>query len=199
MASESRLTGTDIVVLARNYNPSIVSKDWLQRKGIITEAVSNFVHTPPFSLIETEQIALTVEEERLQISLKVMNEDNIERLPRIVERFVLSLPETPYVATGFNYSYRLPKEASKLAAFLTPNDTKLREVFSGEYEVGMAVVFRFKDCRVRVTMSPPRDASVVVDFNFHSNTPDSALVLERLKSHHQTREEAERILKELCK
>ena len=33
----------NIVILARNYNPSIVSKEWLYEKNLVRETVTNFI------------------------------------------------------------------------------------------------------------------------------------------------------------
>jgi hypothetical protein len=76
------LSGTNIVILARNYNPSIVSKEWLYEKNIVRETVTNFVHTPPLSVVETERISFVLDENRLQISLKSITTDSIESLPK---------------------------------------------------------------------------------------------------------------------
>lgn len=201
MNSDFALGTANIVILARNYNPSIVSKEWLYEKDIVRETVRNFVHTPVLSLIETERISIVIEEERLQISLKSISYENIDALPRIATEFVSALPETPYVGLGFNYHYRIPKANSQLEALFSPNDSKLKELFSEDYETGQQVFFRFKGFTVRMSATPKReeDEKLSIGFNFHSDTPGAKKVIERLKLYANTKEKAEEILRGMSK
>jgi len=195
------LSGANIVILARNYNPSIVSKEWLYQKNIIKDTVINFAHTPPFSLVETERISFVLSEDRLQISLKSFTPRNIEDLAKIAMGFVSHLPETPFVAVGFNYSYYLPKECSRLETLFSPNDVKLKELFSEGYEIGGMVAFLFKEFLVRMSAPPSRGetARIRIDFNFHSDCRGADAVKERLELHPGTKERAEGILRGLSR
>lgn len=138
------LGGVNIVILARNYDPSIVSKEWLYKKNILRETVTNFVHTPPFSLIETDRISFVLDESRLQMSLKSITAENIEALPQIATEFVSCLPETLFVAVAFNYSFHISAKSTHLEALFVPNDAKLKQLFSEKYEIGGIVSFPFK-------------------------------------------------------
>ena len=199
MSNPFTLSGTNIVILARNYNPSIVSKEWLYDKNIVRETVTNFVHTPPLSVVETERISFVVDENRLQISLKNITTDSIESLPKIAAGFVSCLPETPFVAVGFNYSYSIPKETSRLKTLFALDDTKLRELFSENYEVGLIVSFPFKAFIVRMTAPPiiGKITRITMDFNFHSDSHGADEVKKRLKLHPETIEKTEEILRGL--
>jgi len=103
-------SSANIVILASNYNPSIVSKEWLYQKGIFTETVRNFVHTPVFALVESEGFGLVVDEERLQITVRKVTQDSLNASASIAEKFVSILPETPYKSIGLNYRYTFPRE-----------------------------------------------------------------------------------------
>ena len=70
---EISLIGANIVVLAENHNPSIISKDWLSQKGIIKDNVISFTHTPAFSVVETENFSFFVDPDRLQLTLKMIS------------------------------------------------------------------------------------------------------------------------------
>jgi len=190
------LHGTNIVILARNYNPSIVSKGWLYEKNVIIEPVGNFAHTPIFSSIETDRVSLVLTEDRLQISLRNITPENVEALPRIAAAFVSCLQETPYVAVGFNYHYRILKADSKLEALLSPDDSKLKELFSEDYEIGEQVFFKFKEFTVRMSAAPSRGETerLAIDFNFHSDAPSAKEVEERLELYAKTMEKAQEIL-----
>lgn len=201
MGNSFTLSGTNIVILARNYNPSIVSKEWLYEKNIVRETVTNFVHTPPLSVVETERISFVLDENRLQISLKSITTENIESLPKIAAGFVSCLPETPFVAVGFNYSYNIPKETSRLKTLFALDDTKLKELFSENCEVGLIVSFPFKAFIVRMSAPPAKGKAtrITIDFNFHSDSRGADEVKKTLKLHPKTIEKTEEILRELSK
>jgi hypothetical protein len=193
------LGGTNIVILARNYNPSIVSKEWLYEKNIVRETVTNFVHTPPLSVVETERISFVLDENRLQISLKSITTESIESLPKIAAGFVSCLPETPFVAVGFNYTYNIPKETSRLKTLFALDDTKLKELFLENCEVGLIVSFPFKAFIVRMTAPPIRGkiTRITMDFNFHSDSHGADEVKKRLKLYPEAIEKTEEILRGL--
>lgn len=201
MGNPFTLGGANIVILARNYNPSIVSKEWLYEKGIIKEAVTSFIHTPPLSVVETEQISFILDENRLQISLKNVTTENIEVLPKVAIDFASYLPETPFVAVGFNYKYHMPKENSLLKTLFQPDDARLKALFSENCEVGQIVSFAFEEFVVRMSAPPAKDEAtrITVELNFHSDCRGVDEVKERLKLHRVTVEKAEEILRGLSK
>ena len=199
MNNQFTLSGTNIVILARNYNPSIVSKEWLYEKNIVKETVTNFVHTPPLSVVETDGISFVLDENRLQISLKSITTESIESLPKIAAGFVSCLPETPFTSVGFNYTYNIPKKNSRLKTLFALDDTKLKELFSGNFEVGLIIFFPFKTFIVRMTAPPiiGKITRITMDFNFHSNSRGADEVKKRLKLHPETLEKTEEILRGL--
>ncbi len=199
MYSKFALEGINVVILAKNYNPSIVSKEWLYEKDIVRETARNFVHTPAFSLVETERISLVLTEDRLQISLKSISSENIESLPDIATKFVSHLPETPYTAVGFNYDYHAPKASTSIETLFSPDEAKLGELFSQDYEIGGTVLFQFKEFVVRMSATPVKegDSKMAIHFNFHSDSPGAEKVKERLNLHSQTMKKAEEILRGL--
>lgn len=201
MSNSFTLVRTNIVILAMNYNPSIVSKEWLYERNIVRETVTNFVHTPPLSVVETDRISFVLDENRLQISLKSITTDGIESLPKIAGDFVSSLPETPFVAVGFNYSYSIPKKTSRLKTLFSLDDAKLKELFSENYDVGLIVSFPFKTFIVRMTAPPPltrgKITRITMDFNFHSDSRGADEVKKMLKLHPETVKKSEEILRGL--
>lgn len=201
MGNPFTLSGANIVVLARNYNPSIVSKEWLYGKSIIKEAVTSFIHTPPLSVVETEQISFILDENRLQVSLKNITIENIEILPKVAIDFVSYLPETPFVAVGFNYKYHIPKGNSLLNTLFQPDDVKLTALFGENCEVGQIVSFAFQEFVVRMSAPPAKDEAtrITVELNFHSDCHGVDEIKERLESHRVTMEKAEEILRGLSK
>gem|GEM_PF-1113348 len=189
----SRLKGANVVVLARNHNPTIVSREWVTSRGIIREAVISFVHTPAFSVMESSSFSLHVDPDRMQVGVRKVNDEALRELPEIVKRYVSSLPETPYTAVGFNFHYEVLSE-KRVEDLLTPSE-KFKEVFQGGYEVGGIIRFSFKDFIVTLRMPP--EEKVLASFNFHADVRGSEEVLKKLEYYHRTREKAENVLEGL--
>ena len=163
--------------------------------------MTSFVHTPPLSVVETEQISFVLDENRLQISLKNVTAENIEVLPKVAIDFVSCLPETPFVAVGFNYKYHLPKQNSLLETLFQTDDAKVTALFAENYEVGQIVSFAFEEFVVRMSAPPAKDETtrITVELNFHSDCRGVDQVKKRLELHRVTVEKAEEILKGLSK
>lgn len=191
----------NVVILASNYNPSIVSKEWLYQRGVFTETVKNFVHTPVFALVESEDFSVTVDEGRLQITVRRVTEDNLNVSGSIARQFVDILPETPYKAVGLNYHYTFPGEKCDLRSILSPNDTKLNGLFSSTYELGATVVFEFEKFTGSFAVSPSlrKEQETRIRFNFHSDVRNADEVKERLSLRNRTLEKVEEIIQGLLK
>ena len=195
-----RILSISVVVLAKDYNPSIISKEWLKEKGIITETVKNFIHTPVLSLVETEQISLLIDANRLQLSPKSPVLSDEGDFPPRAEKLVSCLPETPYVAVGFNFHYSVPEGSYHADKLFSPNEEYLSRIFTEGYEIGSTVVFRFNKFTARLAISPPglENQAVTVDFNFHCDVSSEPEVRKRLSAHVDVRKTTIDIMEELC-
>ena len=190
----------NIIIIARNYNPSIISKDWVLDKGLLTEPIDNFTNTPIFSFVEDNNHSLIVDSDRLQISAKILSPENIEKLSEIASKFVVALPETPYKMMGLNYIYQIKEENDSLRKLFSPNDRLLKQIFSSEYQLGGTIVFKFIDVfRVRLSIGPikPEGKLRVMGFNFHTEIQNKKEILERLNLYSETKEKAESIIRNL--
>jgi hypothetical protein len=190
--SEKKLDSTNVVILARSHNPTIVSKEWVIKKEVLEEPVINFIHTPPFSMVENNDLRIHVDSGRMQIIVKRVEQDIIDKLPIVIKNYVNSLPETPYTAIGFNFSYRDITEKN-LGSIFSPDVEKFRKAFSEDYRVGGTIRFNFEDFIVTVNLLP--DEKVLANFNFHSDIKEgSSGIMEKLKSYHETMRKAEEVL-----
>ena len=191
------LKGANIVVLANKHNPTIASKEWATQKGIITEEIKNFTHTPVFSLIETENFIFVVDPDRLQISVKKTLSQNLGELPNIVKRYIEQLPETPYLAIGLNFIYHLNLEKG-LEGFFSPNTDKFKKIFSEPYQIGGTIRFKFENFLVRLNIQPTKENNKFIgDFNFHCDTEKLEEMKKILGMYFKVKDKAESILKEL--
>jgi len=187
----------DVILLAQNYNPSIVSKEWLYTKNILTESPLNFIHTPVFSAVETSNFNLIIDQARLQLSAKNIQYSTIEELRDIIVKFIVSLPETPYKAIGLNYRYLVPTHTYQIAQLLSPNDANLKKLLSPVYYVGAVVSFTFNKFIVNLSIGPPTEseAEIKMNFNFHSDIQSVKDIKNRVNLQPQLLKKATQIVK----
>lgn len=189
-----------IIVLASNYNPSIVSKEWLNKNKIFTGQVNNFIHTPVLSVIENDDFNFVVDEQRLQVIVKKVVLENLKFAGEIIKRFTSILPETPYKGLGINFQYNIPEEKNDLGTLFTTNNDKAKEIFSSDYKLGTVVIFTFNGYIVNFSASPSAtDLKIRLKFNFHSNVSSAEQIEEKLSIQNATLEKADSIVKGLSK
>jgi len=202
------LTDANIVVLASNYNPSIVSKDWILEKGIITENPTNFAHTPGFSHFESENYILTVSENRLLARVRKINDLNVADLPDIVHKYVGSLPETPYTAIGFNYKWIIhPEKQEKNIAGLF-KDVFLNQkhkikfthaIGNANYTLGGIVYSMYEEFRFKANIEFNEEG--LFSFNYHLSLdltkPRHEQLYNAILKHGKTYEHANNMVKEI--
>ena len=188
------LVEANIVVLAKNHNPSIVSKEWLTQNKIIDEQILNFTHLPVVSVIETNNFNLTVDQNILQLRIKKISSENLKALPQIILEYMGKLPETPYTAIGFNYSYRLDVEAIKIKDILLINDKRLIEFFSEDYTFGGIITFTSGDFIVKLTIQPINHKEIKSDLNFHFASNKRDEIIKKLFEYQDTKRKADEIL-----
>jgi len=176
------MTDANIVVLAQTHNPTIPSRDWLCAKGVFQEAdfsedyEKQFVHTPAFAACETKGYSFFVDEGRLQIGAKLQSgATSLDHLVTKVRQYVTSLPETRYVAVGFNFGHIATfPDAGSRAAFARDSLGKgalRRAVPEEEAHFGMGVILTWKEecANIRIVIEPKADdeASYLVNTNVH--------------------------------
>ena len=164
-----------IVVLASNHNPGIVSKEWLNQKKIFMDTPTNFIHTPEFSLIETENFSLHIDPQRLNIGIKGPNEEMLARLPFVADKYVEALPETPYRAVGLNSSWIIqPESPDVLKGIFLTHPSQLDTIFRDKpYNIGGIVLYEYDPFNLQLTIKPDKDDNIRFDFNYHSNVSDA--------------------------
>lgn len=194
------LRGAAIVILARKHNPSIASKEWLEKKRIVTGPFGQFIHNDTISVMEGQHIALMLDESRLNLSLRKPAEDNTILLKNAALRFVKSLPETPYSAVGLNFTFVVPTGHLTLDPVLeTANETLLR-LFGEAYELVGNATFKFEDFGVKINFpaAPARNGVAEASFNFHSDVNGQEEAAARIKMHRAALRKAETIVEGLA-
>ena len=195
------LIGANIVVLAKNHNPSIISKEWLSQKEIIDGDFVNFTHTPAFSIVETEFFSLVVDPDRLQLTIKSDIQNNVDTLEQSILTYVQALPEVPYSAIGFNFVYNLVSKKAIIKDIFNPSDEKFKKLFTENYQVGGIIKFNHDGFLVTISLQPNNTNNVnneiKADFNFHYLLGDSSEISDAILKHKQMKETSENILEML--
>lgn len=113
------LANANIVVVARNFNPSVVNQIWLVDNNIVAreEFSQGCLFSDPLVNIETEKFSLLVTPEQLQFTPKApadLQQDLIEqKMGKIIEM----LPHTPYAAIGLNFTWHIHPNAISISQF----------------------------------------------------------------------------------
>ena len=175
-------TQANIVILASNHDPRIVTKDWLNQKGILTEESINHIHTPGFSLVETGNYSLQIDQQRLNIGLKHFNENLLMRLPAIAGKYIEVLPKTPYRAVGLNSNWVIQlKRPDVLKEIFVAKPKQLEAIFNeGNYNIGGIVIYEYNPFRLQLTVRPEQENNVILDFNYHSDVSGVNALSERV-------------------
>ena len=175
-------TQSNIVILASNHDPRIVTKDWLNQKKILTEESINYIHTPGFSLVETGNYTLQIDQQQLNIGLKNFNENILSPLPVIACKYVEALPEIPYRAVGLNSNWIVQLERPNvLKEIFVAKPKRLDAIFhEGIYNIGGIVIYEYDPFRLQLTVSPERENNVSLAFNYHSDVSGAAELSETI-------------------
>jgi hypothetical protein len=176
------LEQASVVVLARNYNPSIASKDWLVEKAVLTGRVDDFTHTPIISLVEEELVNFVLTPDRLQLTAKAEGVEGADKIVEATRRFVDALPETPYVAVGFNCRYRVSAQPIALDRLVTRNEDNLKALFGNDYTLACSLRFPLSSFRAtaHIPSNPSEGDFGHIAFNFHKDVEGHGQAMEAL-------------------
>ena len=152
-------TEVNAVVVAESHNPSIVTREWLARHELVPGEVTNFVHTPPLSVVEYDKGRLFIQVDAQRLLVRQQGEglvpEQIE-VPRITKAYVDLLPHVPYTAHGVNFHGYFGFDSEPDAAafvrerFLVPNSVKIADVAWGAIRLGIKASYSWE--RERCTL-----------------------------------------------
>jgi hypothetical protein len=97
----------NVVVIARNLNPSLFSQLWLVKQKIVNEEdfAPNCTFSQFFTQVFTPDFQLLVVPDRLQFTLTEKSKDNTEFIKEKVGTIIRNIPHTPYKAVGTNFNW----------------------------------------------------------------------------------------------
>ena len=190
----------NIVLVAPNHRPDIVSKDWLEQNNIIKEVPINFVHHQNLSLVDTTNFSINVVQQRLTITARNSNQDILKRLQTIAKRYIKALPNLSYNAIGLNSVWGIrPTAPNLLKKTFVTDPERFNNTFRGEkgYDIGGIVRYQYRVFQVQLTITPQQNNQINVDFNYHSDITNLDQLGERISCFVETIGHARNITKGL--
>ena len=183
MKKNIELVNENVVILANQFNLSIMNQRWLIENCIIAEddLQDGYTFTPVFTQVKTKLFLLTIVPERLQIDLNPATENKIELIKSKIGTIVDKLPHTPFTALGFNFAYFLTTEDSSIEKYTKSLFFKPDSPLSSHFDEDNAKFGGYfsKDVsgfRLKLDIKPVSIKSkdkiidkIKLDFNFHLN------------------------------
>lgn len=102
-----------VVVIAKDFNLSIMKPLWLVRNQIFREKEleGDIVITPPALQIPSPNFQFMALPDRVQIAISRPYDAAESHIKRVIGGIVTVLPHTPYTAVGFNFHYLAAPES----------------------------------------------------------------------------------------
>lgn len=166
-----------IVIVARNFNPSIIQEQWLLDKRVFSagEISGNRLFSDQVVQFATEKVNFLMIPNQLQFTAK--DKEIVE--PRDyfagLENLILSLKETPYVAIGINFQWRISDVDVKKFShdeFYRDDIKILKSLNDNTAKLGTYISVNFDVMRLKLHVLPVeinQEDMVQFDFNFHCN------------------------------
>ncbi|MGA2333016.1 MAG: hypothetical protein ABSG75_14775 [Syntrophales bacterium] len=182
---------TNVSVVARQFNPSIITQHWLIKNGILLEPDFNpeCVLSPVVADVRTKEFNFIVVPERLQF---IPNVDDTDAECRIivskVGRIIELLPETPFVAVGMNFLWFIdlesePQTRISRKLFFRDGSNLYKKFDAEDAQFGAYMSKEVIGCRLRLNIKPviltienEQSPRLQFSFNFHLDLPNDEKV-----------------------
>jgi hypothetical protein len=180
-----QLAGSNVVVAAHHFNPSVFSQIWLARTGILREEdiSPGFLFSDQVTNAESHEFGLLVVPPQLQFVPKVSSEKQAALISEKVGAIVEALPHTPYTAIGLNFFWHAEAESDGVPAltrrlffvaekpiceFFNTDDSRFGAYFSKDV-LGCRLKLDIKP----ITLETPQGKTECLQFafNFHLDIP----------------------------
>ena len=172
----------NVVIIARQFNPSIISQYWLIKNGIFTEEEiqPDSIFSPVIANVHSRDCQVLVLPEQLQFMSELADQSGQELLISKLGKIVQTLPHTPFIAVGLNFSWQVYDEDDASNAALGRklffrDDSPLYKFFDvDDARFGSYMSRDILGCRLKLDIKPvtvpcPEGASnrLLFGFNFH--------------------------------
>ncbi len=85
----------------------------------------------------------------------------------IISAYISNLPETPYKAMGFNYTYGIDTKRDNIKKIFSLNDELFKKVFNNDYGIGGEVYYGIDKFSISLKISPDRSDGINAHYNYH--------------------------------
>lgn len=205
--------GANVVVTARQFNPSILSQMWLARHEIIAQdaPTAGCLFSEAVVLVNNEQFNLLVVPPQLQLTPSANPHDEAELIARVAGGIVGNLPETPYQAVGLNFQWFLWSDNRSMnditrALFFEATRPTYRRFDSGDAKFGGYFSKDVFGCRLKLDVKPTmvekegqKLERLLFAFNYHLDAAGegaATTIVEHLGRWNAARQEADQIVNE---
>jgi hypothetical protein len=183
MALLKELKVQPIIILAKNFNPSVFNQFWLINNGYIgeKEVLPNSIFTPQFAQIFTTKFNLLILPEQLQFNSIDLTKSE-ENLYSCLIPMIKRLSETPYIAIGINFFWLMNDDGGKTISELSKelfyrNDSNIYSRFKGgDANFGIYLSKDIEGVRLKLDIKPitapdimsgDRKEYIQCSFNYH--------------------------------
>lgn len=206
----------NVVIIARQFNPSIISQHWLIKNGIFTEEEiqPDSIFSPLIATFQSRDCQVLVLPEQLQFAFKPSDHSGQELLIAKLGKIVQALPHTPFIAVGLNFSWQIYEEDGAANAALGRKlffrDTSpLYQFFNAEdARFGSYMSRDILGCRLNLDIKPvisaPQEGATVrlhFGFNFHLQLDEGDsvdIILNLFKKWDEAKETAASLIKQIA-
>lgn len=105
-----KIDQASVVLVANSYNLSILNQLWLVDNDIVSKSEideSEAFHSPVAINIANSNYELLLLQDRAQLVLHNVKDDNADLIKRIFSNLVKALPHTPYISIGYNFRWSI--------------------------------------------------------------------------------------------
>lgn len=206
-----KLSESSCVVVADQHNPSILNPDWLVKTEIIDrewKLADPSITTPLFARCSyVNKVQLVLEPNKLTVSSSPAdNSDLSDQLPRIVRRYIDSLPHIPYKQLGNNFRFstemqdvlsKLKNKLVKEGNWNTDDISKIKttfQYFCNGYRINLTV----ESSDTREESGTDKEVStLILGFNYHRELNDLSSLRGGIDSWQNDYKDAVRRTKEI--
>lgn len=202
--------GSAVVIVAQQFNPSIITQLWLVRNGVLAEDdfQEGSLYSDVVVQVRSRLFHMLVLPEQLQFVPSGPPEGHQRLIVDKVGTIVRTLPHTPYRALGLNFSWHLKPADGNIARltrglFFNPDKPLYRHFDAETAHYGGYLSKDVAGFRLKLDVKPilviaaagPEDR-VQFGFNFHCDVAEDGArqIEDRLLHWDEVRQEAEQII-----
>jgi hypothetical protein len=180
--------GSNVVIAAKQFNPSIINQLWLVRNGLLGE--DDFgpgcVFSELLANVQSRDFNLLVLPEQLQFTPTVDPTEANALVTSKVGPLVRALPHTPYKALGINFFWHVLLENTDVktltrSLFCSEGRPIYRDFGAGDAQFGGYFSRDFHGFRLKLDVKPillrvasldTSESRIQFAFNYHLDLPD---------------------------